>query len=662
MRSEKNPCAVRNCVRATGRAGAWHVYACRPMAIDDGSPLALDPELMRRLGYQTVDMLVDRITGPVGPVVRSATPEELQQRLSMLPPEDPAAFDEILEGLERDVLPFVARIGHPGYLAFIPGDGTWPGALGDLIASALNIDTCWWLGASGPSALELVVLDWFRQWVGYPEEAAGVLVSGGSAANLAALACAREARIGVMDARAVVYMSDQTHSSLARAARALGFRPDQVRVIPTDQRTRMRPDALRAAIAADQAGGRRPLTVVANAGTTTAGAVDPFHDLSEICREEGIWLHVDGAYGAFACLSRRGRTALAGMELADSITLDPHKWLYQPIELGALLVRDGSALRRGFEISPDFLKDVEAVDREVNFSDLGLQLTRSCRALKLWISLRYFGVAAFRTAIDRCLDLALHAQSRIESSSDLELMTPASLGVVTFRRHPVGVDDEAVLERINAGLAHRIERGGEVFVSTGRVRGRYVLRLCILNHSTSRTEVDRALELAESLEVELAAAPSTVVRESYPALEAGWLRRPTLDADGLRTLPLFAAMGDDHCERVLLAAREHVALAGEAVLEQWQVSRDLYVILSGAVEVVADGQTLAMLGPGEFFGELAAIDWGAGFARTRAATVTANVPTRLLVLDWALVNWLMKVRPAFGEHIERVSRDRLATL
>jgi aromatic-L-amino-acid decarboxylase len=632
------------------------------MALDDGSPLALDPELMRRLGYQTVDMLVDRITGPAGPVVRSATPAELHQRLSMPPPEGPAAFDEILAGLERDVLPFVARISHPGYLAFIPGEGTWPGALGDLIGSALNVDTCWWLGASGPSALELVVLEWFRQWIGYPEEAAGVLVSGGSAANLTALACAREARIGVMDAHAVVYMSDQTHSSLARAARALGFRPDQVRVIPTDQRTRMRPDALRGAIAADRADGRLPLVVVANAGTTTAGAVDPFPELSEICREQGIWLHADGAYGAFACLSARGRDALAGIELADSITLDPHKWLYQPIELGALLVRDGSALRRGFEISPDYLDDIEAVDREVNFSDLGLQLTRSSRALKLWISLRYFGVAAFRRAIDRCLDLALHAQNRIEFSSELELVSPASLGVVTFRRHPPGVDDEATLERINASLADQIERGGEVFVSTGRVRGRFVLRLCVLNHSTSQAEVDRALELAASLEVDLAAAPSRAVRESYPSLEVGWLRRPALDADGLRSLPLLAALDDDQSERVLRAAHEHLALTGEAVVEQWQVSRDLYVILSGAVEVVADAQTLATLGPGEFFGELAAIDWGAGFARTRTATVTATGPTRLLVLDWALVNWLMKACPVFGERLEQVSRERLATL
>src|SRR3954471_9153408 len=193
------------------------------------SPLALDAETMRQLGYRTVDMLVDRLVKPPGPVVRSAPPHELRERLMLSPPQSPAGFDELLEDLERDVLPYVACISHPGYLAFIPGEGTWPGALGDLIASALNIDTCWWLGASGPTTLELVVVDWIRQWAGYPQDATGVLVSGGSAANLTALACAREARSGPMDERAVIYMSDQTHSSLARAARALGFRAGQVR-------------------------------------------------------------------------------------------------------------------------------------------------------------------------------------------------------------------------------------------------------------------------------------------------------------------------------------------------------------------------------------------------------------------------------------------------
>jgi glutamate/tyrosine decarboxylase-like PLP-dependent enzyme len=625
------------------------------------SPLALDAETMRQLGYRTVDMLVDRLVKPPGPVVRSAPPHELRERLMLSPPESPAGFDELLEDLERDVLPYVACISHPGYLAFIPGEGTWPGALGDLIASALNLDTCWWLGSSGPSTLELVVLDWFRRWVGYPERAAGVLVSGGSAANLTALACARESLVGAMDDRAVVYMSDQTHSSLARAARALGFRPDQVRVIPTDERARIRPDALRGAIVSDQAARRRPLIVIANAGTTAAGAIDDFPELAKICRQHDVWLHVDGAYGAFACLSERGRHALAGIELADSITLDPHKWLYQPIELGALLVRDGATLRRGFEINPDYLSDVEAADQEVNFSDLGLQLTRSCRALKLWISLRYFGVAAFRDAIDRCLDLAAHAEREIAASPDLELMSPASLGIVTFRRRPAGINDEARLERINARIADQIEQQGDVFISTGRVRGRFVLRLCILNHSTSQTEVDRALELAATLAGDVESAPAAP-RESYPAIEHGWLGRSDLDRDGLRSLELFAALDDAEAERVLLAAREHDAVTGEAIVEQWEVSRDLFVILGGAVEITADGKLLNSLGAGDFFGELAAIDWGAGFARTRSATVTATEPTRLLVLDWVLVNWLMKAEPAFGGRLESASRERLAAL
>ena len=629
------------------------------MAHEDGSPLSLDADSMRQVGYRTIDMLVDRITGPPGPVVRSATPEELHERISIPPPEEPVSFEDILAGLEADVLPYVARISHPGYLAFIPGEGTWPGALGDLIASALNVDTCWWLGSSGPSALELVVLDWFRQWVGYPEQAQGVLVSGGSAANLTALACAREKLIGPMDDRAVIYMSDQTHSSVARAARVLGFRPDQVRVIPTDRLARIRLDSLRGAIANDTGAGRTPLAVIANAGTTAAGAIDPFRELAQICSDDGIWLHVDGAYGAFAAITSRGKEALTGIELADSITLDPHKWLYQPIEVGTLLVRDGRALRRGFEIVPDFLEEVEAVDREVNFSDLGVQLTRGCRALKLWMSLRFFGLPAFRQAIDRCLDLALYAQAQIEAHPQLELMSPASLGIVTFRRHPPGEDDERALEQVNADLADQIERGGKVFVSTGRIRGRYALRLCVLNHSTSHADVDRALELAAALEVDIGSACGPV-HTSYPDLASGWLRRPTLDVEGLRSLPLFASLDEELCGHVLKLASEHLAIAGEPIVEQWQATRDLYVVMTGKVQVVADVEAPVFLEPGDFFGELAAIDWGAGFGRTRTATVVATQATRLLVLNSTLVNELIEKDPTFQLILEQTARDRLA--
>ena len=240
-------------------------------------------------------------------------------------------------------------------------------------------------------------------------------------------------------------------------------------------------------------------------------------------------------------------------------------------------------------------------------------------------------------------------------------MSPASLGIVTFRRHPTGVDDEARLERINAAIAEQIERQGDVFISTGRVRGRFVLRLCILNHSTSQADVDRALELAATLAVDTESAPAAP-RESYPAIEQGWLGRSDLDRDALRSFDLFASLDDVQAERVLLAAHEHEAVPGEAVIEQWEVSRDLYVIITGAVAITADGRRVNTLGRGDFFGELAAIDWGAGFARTRSATVTATEPTRLLALDWVLVNWLMKADPAFGERLERASRERLATL
>ena len=256
---------------------------------------------------------------------------------------------------------------------------------------------------------------------------------GGSAANLTALACARENIVGAMRDDLVIYASDQTHSSLGRAARTLGFRPDQVRVLPVGADLRLKPTTLADAIAADEREGRRPFCVVANGGTTSTGAVDPIAELADLCRRHRLWLHVDAAYGGFAVLTERGRAALGELGLADSITLDPHKWLYQPYECGCVLVRDGRALRRAFETHCDYLRDSEVDDATVNFSDYGLQLTRTSRAFKLWLSLRTFGVGAFRAAIDRTLDLAELARDRIEASDRLELAAPQSLGIVCFR-------------------------------------------------------------------------------------------------------------------------------------------------------------------------------------------------------------------------------------
>ena len=463
----------------------------------DEDPLGLDPETMRRLGYQTVDLLVDRwVRLREQPVLRRGTPTELARRLTGSPPEGPQGFDSILEQLGSDVLPFVSHNDHPAFFAYIPGCGTWPGVLGDLVASACNLEASSWVQAAGPSQLELVVLGWFKQWIGYPEQAAGVLVSGGSAANLTALACAREALLGAMSDQVVAYLSDQAHSSMARAARVLGFRPNQVRVLPVDDGYRMRPEALAAAMAADLRAGRRPLFVAANAGATSTGAVDPLPELAALCRERGVWFHVDAAYGGFAALTERGRRWLAGMELADSVTLDPHKWLYQPFECGCLLVREGQRLHEAFRIQPAYLKDTEAAELEVNFSDLSVQLSRTSRALKLWMSLRYFGIDAFRAAIDRSIDLALFAQARIEASAQLELLTPAKLGVVCFRRRPEGMDEDR-LERLNQQLAEGLAASGQGLVSSTRLRGRFTLRMCVLNHTSRTQDVERVLDWFE---------------------------------------------------------------------------------------------------------------------------------------------------------------------
>ncbi|HEY2518659.1 MAG TPA: aminotransferase class I/II-fold pyridoxal phosphate-dependent enzyme, partial [Streptosporangiaceae bacterium] len=318
-------------------------------------PLAMDAEAMRRAGYATVDALVARLADPeADPVLRRGRGADLRARLNGPPPEQPADYADVLSRVLSDVLPHAARTDHPGYLAFIPSFTTWPAALAELTAAAANLYCGAWLESAGAAQVELEVIDWFRGWLGLPAGTAGVLVTGGSAANLTALLVARDAAGGPSPA-SVVYVSDQAHSSVARTARAMGLRSEQVRVLPTDDRWRLRPDTVAAAIRADRAAGRIPFALCASAGSTNTGAVDPLDDLADVCAAEGLWLHVDAAYGGFAALTSQGRRALSGIERADSVTLDPHKWLYQPMECGCVLIRDGARLEQSFAIHPDYL-------------------------------------------------------------------------------------------------------------------------------------------------------------------------------------------------------------------------------------------------------------------------------------------------------------------
>lgn len=448
----------------------------------------------------------------------------------------------------------------------------------------------------GPSHLELTVLGWFADWIGYPDTASGVLVSGGSAANLTALACAREALAGAMRPDLVAYVSDQGHSSLARAARVLGFRPEQVRVLPTDADQRMRVDALSAAVEADLAAGLRPLAVLAVGGATNTGAVDRLPEIAEVCRRHGVWLHVDGAYGGFAALTERGRRRLAGIDLADSVTLDPHKWFYQPFECGALLVREGHLLREAFEIHPDYLQDSKVRDTEVNLADQGLQLTRMSRALKIWLSVSYFGLDAFVAAVERSLDLAEHAQHYVEASEELELMAPATLGVVCFRRHPTGVDDETALEALNTALVAALGRSGEALVSSTRLSGRYVVRACILNHGTSRADVEHVLRWLETAPT--TSEPSTAPYPRSADVSHGWPAAPGPLLDELRAVPLLVGVDDTWVAWVATVGRRRQVPAGTAVVRQWDVDRDFYLLLSGEADVHGLDRALATMAAG----------------------------------------------------------------
>ena len=626
-------------------------------------PLAMSPDEMRALGHRAVDLLLEHLNPARAPIVEAGTPEALRSLLDDPPPEEPRGADA-LEQLFRDVVPHVARVDHPRFFAFVPSAGTWPGALGDFVASALSLYAGTWLESAGPTQLELTVLGWFKEWVGYPREAEGQLTSGGSIANLQALACARESRVGAMRDDLTLYVSDQAHSSIARAARVLGFRPDRVRVLPTDRSFRLRPETLAAAVDADRANDLAPLAAVVSAGATNTGAIDPLGELAEVAHARGVWLHVDAAYGGFAAITERGRAALAGIELADSLTLDPHKWLYQSYECGGLLVREPGALRRAFEVVPPYLRDATVDEEEVNLSDLGIQLSRTSRAFKVWLSIQTLGLGAFRAAIDRCLDLAAHAAERVERSDRLELLAPPMLGVTCLRRTFDAGIPEPEVARLNARLSADLLGSGVGFVSSTTLRGRYSLRLCVLNHASRAEDVDAVLDFLESAEPspgEAIAPP----RGRFDDLRDAWLvsssapestPATTRDCAGV---DLFDGLGDDDLSRIATIALLREADAGTTLVRQWDATRDFCVLLAGEVVVERDGDELGRRGAGEFFGEIAALDWGRGYGYVRTATVTATRPVRLLVLPEGTLETAMRLAPNLAAAVERAIAERL---
>ncbi len=467
--------------------------------------LDLDPESMRRAGYQVVDWLIARYEElPDSEFGRELNRQETEKLLDEEMPEASASFERVFGQFQDDVAPNAIQLDHPRFFAFIPSAPNFVSVLADALMAGTNTFAGTWLESSGPSQVELVVIDWYKKILGLPAGAAGLLVSGGSVANLTALAVARRAALNDRTAGAVVYLSDQSHASIDRALHILGFQAKQMRRIPADSEYRLDAAHLAAAIGEDLKSERKPFAVVVNAGTTNTGAIDPLTEIADIARANSLWLHVDAAYGGFSALTERGQKLLRGIERADSVVLDPHKWFYCPFETGCAIVRKGQLMRETFRILPDYMHDVAREEREVNFCDYGLQLTRSFHALKIWMAVKTFGAGRFREVIDQCLDLAEYAALVFEQSPRIHIVTRPQLGIFTFRYLPekapanITVTD-AHLDKLNESLEKRILASRKLMISSTRLRGRYVLRLCILNHRTRKSDIRAALEIIEQL-------------------------------------------------------------------------------------------------------------------------------------------------------------------
>jgi aromatic-L-amino-acid/L-tryptophan decarboxylase len=444
--------------------------------------LGLETERMRELGYWVVDRVVDHFEhNAEGPAISERSPAELRASLGGPVPKEPEDPLAAMQTLVDVALASMQHGDHPRYFARVPGPSSYAGVLGEWLGTGFNAIASSWAGASGTATVELVAIDWLRELLGLPAGTQGLLMSGGSLSNMTALAAARHA-IGP----GVAYISDQTHASIRRGLDALGFPTDHVRVLPSDDGLRLTAAAVREAVASDRRDGRDPRFIVATAGTTNTGAIDELEGLAELAAAEAMWFHVDGAYGAPAALCEPGRRALNGLERADSLVLDPHKWLFLPYDVGCLFVRRPGTLEHAFGMRPEYLADVRAQEAEVHFGDRSLELTRRSRALKLWLMFKVYGSRRVAAGVQRGIELAELTQRLLERDPGWEVVTPAQLGIVTFTRRGWSAEDHA--ERVAA-----VSDSGYAAVTSTDLRGRPALRLCTINPRTTEYDIAETL-------------------------------------------------------------------------------------------------------------------------------------------------------------------------
>ncbi|HET6229976.1 MAG TPA: pyridoxal-dependent decarboxylase [Longimicrobiaceae bacterium] len=463
----------------------------------------MSPEEFRRHGHVVVDWIAEYLAN-VGsyPVLAQVQPGDISASLPVSPPQRGEEMGEILADFERTIMPGITHWNSPGFFGYFSITGAAPGILGEMLSAGLNVNGMLWRTSPSLTELEDRSLDWLRQMMGLPDVFRGTIQDTASISTLVAVAAAREAAgLGIRDEgmsgrglpRLRLYCSEETHSSVERAGIVLGIGRAGTRHIPTDAQFRMDPAALEAAIEEDVAAGWKPFCVVATVGTTSTTSIDPVPAIADVCERHGLWLHVDAAYGGSAAVVPEMRHVLAGVERADSLVVNPHKWLFVPIDISALYARDPEAIRRAFTLVPAYLHTPEGATA-VNLMDFGPALGKRFRALKLWMTLRWFGAEGIASRIREHLRLAQLFAGWVDADPEWERMAPVPFSLVLYRHVPPGLTDEEV-DAHNERIMDAVNGGGEAFLSHTRVQGRFALRLAIGNLRTTEETIARTWHL-----------------------------------------------------------------------------------------------------------------------------------------------------------------------
>ena len=464
--------------------------------------LQLSKQQMRDYGYKVIDQLVEHFdTQADKPPVCLASRQQMDELLYEKIPLQPTQAEEVLTHVIENVMPNCGIHTHPKSYSFVPGPNNFVSVMADTLASGFNIFSGSWQASPAAAEIEIMMINWLLDMFGFPvKKGGGLFTSGGSMANLTAIVTARRIKCGEEFSNAIVYLSDQAHSSNIKALSVLGFGKKQIQIIPTDLEFKISLNKLKNAIAIDKLNKRQPFCFIASAGTTNTGTVDPLSELSKICKSENIWLHVDGAYGGAAIMADNGKQLLKGIEKADSVTVDPHKWFYQPYEIGCLLVKDYRWLSGTFTEKPEYLRDVEGNKSEINFFDHGVQLTRSFKALKLYMSFKTFGLSAFKQAVQYNISLAETTEKIIRESDKWEVISPATLAVINFRYNPLdGNYTDKQLDRLNQSISKQIITSGEALLTTTVLQNQIVMRMCLINPRTTIDDVRETLQACEAI-------------------------------------------------------------------------------------------------------------------------------------------------------------------